>query len=264
MDDERVALRYAVASEPGIYGPKSNRDAAYAGPHLLMVADGIQNMSSPDSPSKIAIGKLQFLDTVADTSDLTLSMESGLAALREAFRRLLEYDLRWNGTGTVLTAMLWRDTHAVIAHAGDTRAYMLRDDELTQLTHDHTLGQVLLDEGHISPGELEFDSKYSAVTRWLNGESGEPADIIVHEAALGDRYLLSTDGLHGVVSFEILRDCLRSTEGDPRAAVDRIVRQVDPAKHYDSFTCIVADIVCQPRTAAVPGVILAGAAAHSD
>lgn len=261
-DDERVALRYAVAFEPGIYGPEFSRDAAYAGPHLLVVADGIQNLSSPDSPSKIAIEKLRYLDVPADPSDLTVSMENGLAGLRETFGQLLEDDPRWSRTGTVLTAMLRQDIHAVIAQVGDTRAYMMRHDELTQLTHDHTIGQILLDEGHISPSELKLDSKYSAVTRWLGGESSEPADIIVHEAALGDRYLLSTDGVHELVSFEILRDCLRGTEGDPRAAVDRIVREAAPAEHYDNFTCIVADIVSQPRVSAAPGVILAGAAAH--
>jgi Protein phosphatase 2C len=155
--DERVALRYAVAFEPGKYGPEFSRDAAYAGPHLLVVADGIQNMSSPDSPSKIAIGKLRYLDAPAESSDLTISIENGLAGLRETFRQLLEGDPCWMGTGTVLTAMLWQDIHAVIAHVGDTRAYMLRDNELTQLTHDHTIRQVLLDEGRISPGDPEFD-----------------------------------------------------------------------------------------------------------
>ena len=130
-DDERVALRYAVAFEPGIYGPEFSRDAAYAGPHLLVVADGIQNLSSPDSPSKIAIEKLRYLDVPAIPSDLTVSMENGLAGLRETFRRLLEDDPRWSRTGTVLTAMLWQDIHVVIAQVGDTRAYMLRHDELT-------------------------------------------------------------------------------------------------------------------------------------
>jgi serine/threonine protein phosphatase PrpC len=268
--DERVALRCAVAFEPGKYGPEFSRDAAYAGPHLLVVADGIQNMSSPDSPSNNAIGKLRYLDAPAEPSDLTMSIENGLAGLRETFRQLLVGDSRWMGTGTVLTAMLWQDIHAVIAHIGDTRAYMLRDNELTQLTQDHTIRQVLLDEGRISPGDPEFDSKHSAVIRWLDGESSEPedvivheaADVIVHEAALGDRYLLSTDGVHEVLSPEILRDCLRGAEGDPQAAVDRIVREAAPAKHYDNFTCIVADVVSQLRVSWATGPILAGAAAR--
>jgi hypothetical protein len=260
-DDERAALRYAVAFEPGIHGPEFISDAAYAGPHLLVVAHGLQNMSSPGSPGKIAIGKLRRLDAPVDPASLTVNAESGLAGLRETFGR----DPRWNGTGALLTAMLWQDLHAVIAHVGDTRAYMLRGGELTQLTHDHTIRQVLLDEGLITPGELESDSRYSALTRWLGrpgGESSEPADVIVHKAAPGDRYLLSTVGVHEVVSFEVLRDCLRCTEGDPQAAVDRIAREAAPARDHKDFTCIVADIVSQPRVSAVPGVILAGAAAQ--
>jgi PPM family protein phosphatase len=260
-DDERAALRYAVASEPGIHGPEFNRDAGYAGPHLLVVVHGIQNLSSPGSPGKIVIGKLRHLDVPLAPASLTMSAESGLAGLRET----LGGDPRWNGTGALLTAMLWQGLHAVIVHVGDTRAYMLRGGELTQLTHDHTIRQVILDEGLASPEELESDSRYSAVTRMLgqlDGEPSEPADVIVHEAALGDRYLLSTDGVHEVVSFEVLRDCLRSTAGDPQAAVDRIAREAAPGRDYKDFICIVADIVSQPVVSAVPGVILAGAAAQ--
>jgi hypothetical protein len=119
--DERAALRYAVASEPGIHGPGFIRDAAYAGPHLLVVAHGIQHLSSPGSPGKITINELRRLDVPADPADLAVSAESGLAGLRETFGRLLEGDPGWNGTGVVLTAMLWQDTHAVIAHVGNTR-----------------------------------------------------------------------------------------------------------------------------------------------
>jgi protein phosphatase len=262
--DERVALRYAVASEPGMYGPQFIKDAAYAGPHLLVVAHGIQHLSSPGDPGKIAIDEFRRLDVPVDPADLAVSAESGLAGLRETFGRLLEGDPGWNGTGALLTAMLWQDMHAVIAHVGHTRAYLLRGGELTQLTHDHTIRQTLLDEG-ISPGELASDSRYPAITRWLglmDGESSEPADVIVHEAALGDRYLLSTIGVHEVVPVEVLRDCLRGAKGDPQAAVDRIVGAAAPAEGHHDVTCIVADIVSQPRVSALPGVILAGVAAH--
>lgn len=262
MTDEQAALRYAVASEPGIHGPEFVTDAAYAGPHLLVVAHGIQNLSSPGSPGKIAIGKLRRLDVLVDPAALAVSAEDGLAGLRET----LGGDPRWDGTGVLLTAMLWQGLHAVIAHVGDTRAYLLRGGELTQLTPDHTIRQEILDEGLASPGELEPDPRYSAVTRWLGQLDGEPspsapADVIVHEAAPGDRYLLSTAGVHEVVSLEVLGDCLRRA-ADPQDAVDRIAREAAPGRDYKDFTCIVADIVNQPRVSAVPAAILAGAAAQ--
>jgi protein phosphatase len=261
--NEQAALRYAVASEPGKYGPRFIKDAAYAGPHLLVVAHGIQHLSSPGIPGKIAIDELRRLDAPVDPANLAVSAESGLAGLQETFGRLLAGDPSWNGTGALLTAMLWQDIHAVIAHVGNTRAYLLRGGELTQLTHDHTIRQALLDEG-MSPGELESGSRYPVITRWLGmgGDPSEPADVIVHEAALGDRYLLSTAGVHEVVSFEALRDCLRGAEGDPLAAVDRIVHAAAPARNSDEVTCIVADIVRQPWVSAVPSVMLAGVAAH--
>jgi protein phosphatase len=258
--DERAALRYAVACEPGRWGPQFTADAAYAGPHLLVVAHGIQHLSSPGSPGKIAIDELRRLDVPVDPADLAVSAESGLAGLRATFGRLLAGDPGWNGTGALLTAMLWQDIHAVIAHVGHTRAYLLRGGELTQLTHDHTIRQALLEAG-ISPGELESDSRYSAITRWLgplDGQSSEPADVIVHEAALGDRYLLSTASVHEVVSFEVLRDCLRGAEGDPQAAADRIVRAAAPARDRHDVTCIVADIVSQPRGSAITAAITSG------
>jgi PPM family protein phosphatase len=240
------------------------RDAAYAGPHLLVVAHGIQHLSSPGSPGKIAIDEFRRLDVPGDPADLAASAESGLVGLGETFGRLVEGDPRWIGTGVLLTAMLWQDIHAVIAHVGDTRAYLLRGGELTQLTHDHTIRQALLDAG-VSPGELEPDSRYSAITRWLgplDRQSSEPAGVSVHEAALGDRYLLSTAGVHEVVSFEVLGDCLRRAEGDPRAAVDRILRAAAAARGHLDVTCVVADVVSQPRVSGVPSVMLAGVATH--
>ena len=250
-DDDRAALRYAVATNELTIDSRFNKHAAYVGPHLLVIADGIQNMSSPGRPSVIAVEELRRLDVLTDASSLAASLERGIEGLREIFRGLLAGDPHWDMTGVKLTAMLWRGTHAAIAHIGNTRAYMLRGGELTQLTRDHTLGQFLVEEGRIRPDEMGSDPRYTSVlVRWLglDSEPGEPADITAHEAAIGDRYVLCTDRIDRVMSPGTLRDILRDTaSGDPQDVADEVAGMAFPAEQYGSFTCIVADVVGQPR-----------------
>jgi PPM family protein phosphatase len=241
--DDRAALRYAVASNEGTNGSEFNGDAVYAGPHLLAIAGGIQNMSSPGSASVIAVDELRRLDVLTDASSLAASLERGIEALRKTLRELLAGNPRWDGTGTRLTAMLWRDTHTAIAHIGNTRAYMLRAGELTQLTRDHTYGQLLVEAGSIRPDETGSDPRYSSVVRWLDGKSGEPADITAHEAAIGDRYILCTDGIDRVMSSGSLRDILRQTAMDPQDVADTVAGVAFPAEQYGRLTCMVADVV---------------------
>lgn len=241
-DDERVALRYAVAAVAGPHGPEFHRDAAYAGPHLLVVAGGIQNMSSPASPSAIAVDRLRRLDVLTEATDLPASMEQGMDDLRGHFRDLLSSDQRWHETGTTLTAMLWRGCAAVIAHIGDTRAYLLRSGELTQLTRDHTVGGILLADGLISADELGSDPGHKLIARWLDGEPGEPAEIFTHDAAPGDRYLLSTAEIQDALSPRELRDVLRDTARDPQDVADDITAAAFPVTSWGGLTCVVADV----------------------
>jgi serine/threonine protein phosphatase PrpC len=192
----------------------------------------------------IAVEELRQLDVLTDISRLTASLERGIDGLQETLRELFASDPRWDGTGTLLTAMLWRDTHTAIAHIGNTRAYMLRGGELTQLTRDHTYGQLLVEADRIRPDEMGSDPQCSSfVVRWLDGKSGEPADITAHEAAIGDRYVLSTDGLDRAMSSRTLRDVLRDTARDPQEAADTSAGMAFPAAQYGSLTCIVADVV---------------------
>jgi protein phosphatase len=139
-EGERAVLRYAVASKEATIGlgDLSGKNAVYAGPGLLVVAEGILNTSQPGSACAIAVEELRRLDVRTDASGLAASLERGIEGLRETFAGLLAGDPGWHWTGTMLTAMLWRDTHAAIAQIGTTRAYMLRGGELTQLTETRT------------------------------------------------------------------------------------------------------------------------------
>src|SRR5260370_40257315 len=116
------------------------------------------------------------------------------------------------GMGTTLTALLWSDGHAAVCHIGDSRGYLLRDGELYQITHDHTLVQSLVDEGRLSADDVSTHPQRSLLLRALDGRSVAEPDLSVHEGQAGDRYLLCSDGLSGVVSDETLRDTLASIE----------------------------------------------------
>lgn len=246
--DDLAALRYAVATNEETTSWFSNH-TAYAGPHMLVIADGIQHMSSPGRPSVIAVEELRRLDVLTDASGLAATLERGIEGLRETFRGLLAGDPGWDMTGVLLTAMLWRGTRAAIAHIGSTRAYMLRGGDLTQLTRDHTLGQELAEAGIIRPDETGSDPRYTSVmVRWLGlGRDSEPADITAHEAAIGDRYVLCTGGIERAMPPGTLRDILRDTARDPQDIADELAGTPLPAREYLRFTYIVADVVAQPR-----------------
>src|SRR5260370_10146485 len=169
------------------------------------------------------------------------------------------------GMGTTLTALFWSDGHAAVCHIGDSRGYLLREGELYQITHDHTLVQSLVDEGRISADDVSTHPQRSLLLRALDGRSIAEPDLSVHEGQAGDRYLLCSDGLSGVVSDETLRDTLASID-DPEAVTRQLTDLPLHDPRPDNITCIVADVVDTAATHAPPTEtpVLAGAAANAD
>jgi protein phosphatase len=167
------------------------------------------------------------------------------------------------GMGTTLTALFWSDGHAAVCHIGDSRGYLLRDGELYQITHDHTLVQSLVDEGRISADDVSTHPQRSLLLRALDGRSIAEPDLSVHDGQAGDRYLLCSDGLSGVVSDETLRETL-ATIADPEAVTRQLIELALHGGGPDNITCIVADVV-DTATSRVPATgtpIMAGAAAN--
>ena len=169
------------------------------------------------------------------------------------------------GMGTTLTALLWSDGRAGVCHIGDSRGYLLRDGELYQITHDHTLVQSLVDEGRISADDVSTHPQRSLLLRALDGRTMAEPDLSVHESLPGDRYLLCSDGLSGVVSDETLRDTLSTIE-DPEVATRQLIDLAIHGGGPDNITCIVADVVdtATTRLPLTTTPVLAGAAAMLD
>lgn len=157
--------------------------------------------------------------------------------------------------GTTLTAVLFAGNKIGLVHVGDSRAYLMRDGALSQITHDDTFVQSLIDEGRISEDEASHHPQRSLLLEALTGHEVEPS-LTVREARAGDRYLLCSDGLSGVVSTETLAEGL--TISSPQACADRLIELALKGGGPDNITCIVADVVDVEYGEDAP--IIAGAA----
>ena len=237
-----IALRYAAHSHVGLVR-QNNQDSAYAGSHLLVVADGMGGHAAGDVASSLAIGEMAHLDDESHGSDVLDHLANAIfSAHCELLDRVSE-EPRLAGMGTTITALLRAGNKFALAHIGDSRAYLLRDSVLVQITRDHTFVQTLVDEGRLTLEEAEQHPQRSVLMRVLSDvvEDVEP-DLSMREARVGDRYLLCSDGLSGVVSFETLRDTLTASE-DPVGTTEALVKLALRAGAPDNVTCIVADVI---------------------
>jgi len=158
--------------------------------------------------------------------------------------------------------MLWCEGRAAVCHIGDSRAYLLRDGQFVQITHDHTLVQSLVDEGKIAEDDAATHPYRSLLLRALDGRTVAKPDLAQFETYPGDRYLLCSDGLSGVVTEQTLHQTLASVR-DPDKAALRLIEFAIAGGGPDNITCIVADVL-QPRSSLVAWTwrpVFAGAAA---
>jgi serine/threonine protein phosphatase PrpC len=234
-----LVLRYAARSDRGLIRG-NNQDSVYAGPRLLAVADGMGGHAAGDVASKVVIAALEHLDDDAPSGDMLQSLRSAVFEGSEHLREVIREAPQLEGMGTTLTAILFAGGRLALCHVGDSRAYLLRDGELSQITHDDTFVQTLIDDGRITPEEANSHPQRSLLLRALNGQEVEP-DLSMREARTGDRYLLCSDGLSGVVSEETLADALK--DPDPQSTADRLIELALRSGGPDNITVIVADVV---------------------
>lgn len=236
-----IALRYAARSDVGLLR-EGNEDSAYASGRLLAVADGMGGHAHGEVASSVAIAAMASLEEAQEGGDLLYSIE---AAVRDANRRLHEMvgrDPSLKGMGTTLTAMLWNGTQVALVHVGDSRAYLLRRGELYQITHDHTLVQQLVDDGRITPEEAATHPQRSILLKALDGSGEVEPDLALREAQVGDRYLLCSDGLSGVVSAETLHATMTNLD-DPDEVVRQLIDLANRGGGPDNITCVLADVM---------------------
>ena len=257
-----LVLRYAVRSDVGLLR-EGNEDSAYAGPRLLAVADGMGGHAAGEVASSLTIASMTKLDSEPPGGDMLAELAAAVAAANTRLQEMIIANPAVEGMGTTLTALFWSDGHAAVCHIGDSRGYLLREGELYQITHDHTLVQSLVDEGRISADDVSTHPQRSLLLRALDGRSVAEPDLSVHDAQPGDRYLLCSDGLSGVVSDEALREAMATIE-DPEAVTRQLIELALHGGGPDNITCIVADVVdtAASRVSPTGTPVLAGAAAN--
>ncbi|MFZ1381337.1 MAG: protein phosphatase 2C domain-containing protein [Scrofimicrobium sp.] len=255
-----VEFHFAIRSDVGLIR-KNNQDSGYAGSRLLVVADGMGGAAGGDVASSVVVAHLAPLDDAPGPSDQLLTNLSD--ALQDAHDELIERteeNERLRGLGTTCTAILRSENKLAMVHIGDSRAYLLREENLVQVTSDQSLVQYLIDTGQITPKQAETHPKRNVVMNVLGDTPGPVvSDATVREAVEGDRWLLCSDGLSGVVSDETIANTLSTIE-DLDECADELVTYALRAGGPDNITVVLADVVqVGSKASQVPEIV--GAAA---
>ncbi|HYQ32006.1 MAG TPA: protein phosphatase 2C domain-containing protein, partial [Lapillicoccus sp.] len=253
-----LRLDFAAISDVGRVR-KDNQDSGYAGPWLLAVCDGVGGAARGDIASSTAIHQLRKLDE-PPTEDLLGQVAGALHRAHDRIGELVDEDPSLNGTSTTATLALFDGTRLGLGHVGDSRAYLYRAGEITQLTKDHTFVQSLIDEGRISEAEARVHPHRNLILKALDGIHEAEPDLFHIGLAAGDRVLLCSDGASGVLDDGRLADILST--GSPDFAAVELVRASLEAGSSDNVTCIVADVVDGSTPIDEPQPVLVGAAAE--
>lgn len=255
-----MAIRaIAAVSHVGRVRP-TNQDSGYAGHNLFIVADGMGGHAGGDVASAIAVQRLAGLDQgFTSTIEARLMIANAVAETHRDINLTVREHPELSGMGTTLTALAVDDDSVAVSHIGDSRLYLLRGDELSLITTDHTFVQRLVDAGRITEDEAMVHPRRSVLMRVLGDVDAEPElDTLILDTRPGDRWLLCSDGLSGVVSFPEIRKLLR---GDSvKLVADALVRAALDAGAPDNVTVIVLEMG-EPPAPARPPLIVGSASA---
>lgn len=265
------SLQIDAHSEIGLVR-NNNQDSAYVSPHLIVVADGMGGAAAGDLASAVAIRELQR----ADEQNLAPNASNWPCwSATRCWRRSAAHwprptthcptssdgDHLLEGMGTTVCGAMFDGEHYGICHIGDSRGYLLRDGQLTRLTHDHSWVQSLIDSGKITVDEAAKHPHRSLLLKVLNGQPVHTPDFKLVDAKLRDRVLFCSDGLCGMVDDDVILKLLSADK-----PLDSIVRSLTQAAHQggglDNITLIVADVVDYDEALqAVPPQVLGAAEA---
>lgn len=257
-----MKLRFAALSDVGRVR-RDNQDSGYAGPHLLVVADGVGGAARGDVASSTAIEQLRQLDQPTQETDPAIALRAALTQAHDRIGALVAEDPSLEGTSTTLSAGLVSGDTLHVAHIGDSRGYLLRDGELQQLTSDHSFVQSLVDEGRITEEEARVHPNRNLILRALDGARPPDPDLSVVGLQAGDRLLFCSDGCCGVLDPAEVIAILG--EGSVDQACVALVKASLDAGSTDNVTVLIADALPDdtpddPEAAAAIGPMLVGAA----
>ncbi|MDL9936647.1 protein phosphatase 2C domain-containing protein [Gordonia sp. ABSL1-1] len=235
-----LVLRYFTRSDRGLVR-SNNEDSAFAGHRLLALADGMGGHAAGEVASRLVIEALSVLDADEPGNDLLGALEEATRIGNEAIAAEVEAAPELDGMGTTLTAILFSGSRIGLCHVGDSRGYMFRDGQISQITRDDTFVQTLVDEGRITPEQAHTHPQRSLIMRALTGTEVEPT-LTMREARAGDRYLLCSDGLSDVVTEDTLAETLGSYP-NPQECADRLIELALRGGGPDNVTVVIGDVV---------------------
>lgn len=240
-------LRIVAHSEIGLVR-KNNQDSGYASSHLLVVADGMGGAAAGDLASAVAVDTIRALDEPTDSGRLPVEGDKMLEMLAGALHKandriaeLVEDDYALEGMGTTVTGAMFDGRQFGLAHIGDSRAYLLHDSRLERLTHDHSWVQSLVDNGKLSEGEAAVHPHRSLLLKVLNGQPANNPDLTLVKVEVGDRLLICSDGLCGLVDDPDIEAAVQVP--DLETALRRLVDGALAQGGIDNITVILADVV---------------------
>jgi PPM family protein phosphatase len=239
-----MRLVFAAATDVGRMR-KNNEDSYLSSQPVAAVADGMGGHSAGEVASAIAIEELAALGSRGPWENETAATDDLKQAILRANRRIREMaasDRKLNGMGTTLVALLEDGDMVHVANVGDSRGYLLRQGELSQVTVDHSLVQELVDDGRLSPEDAERHPQRSVITRALGIDPEVEFDLFTYKLQVGDRLLLCSDGLSDVVEPTQIRKVLLRVRSAQRAAGE-LVTVANEQGGPDNITVIVVDAV---------------------
>jgi PPM family protein phosphatase len=231
--------RSAAATDPG-RRRRHNEDAYVCEPPLFAVADGIGGAQAGEVASRLAATALR--ETGADGADPRRHVD---ALIQEANRRVYERqtsDASASGMGTTITVALLHDDMVWIGQVGDSRAYLVRNGELEQLTEDHSLVAELVRSGKLSPEEAETHPQRSVVTRALGTDPNVDVDTFDVQARAGDLYMLCSDGLTTMVDDGTILEEIDRNRDDLKSAAKALVRAANRGGGEDNITVVFFEL----------------------
>ena len=222
----------------------SNQDSGYAGYQLYFVADGMGDHAGGDIASAITSQRVALTDAKYDSVEEAIeTLKGGILEANSMLSATVAEHPDLEGMGTTFSGMLLHGDQIITAHIGDSRIYRVRDGEVTQITNDHTFVQRLVEMGRITPEEALVHPRRSVLMRVLGDVMDSPEiDIALHDAMAGDRWLICSDGLSGVVPEEVMQRIL--TSGVPtEEAAELLVGEALEFGAPDNVTVVITDIL---------------------
>jgi len=242
--------RSAAVTDPG-RRRRRNEDAYVCDPPLFVIADGMGGAQAGEVASHLAASSAQRAerDGPSDESDVVQLIQDANRSVYERARA----DESTSGMGTTMTVALVDGDSVRIGHVGDSRAYLVRDHSLEQLTEDHSLVGELVRSGRLSPEEAEDHPHRSVITRVLGTDPDVDVDSFSVAARPGDLFMLCSDGLTSMVDDSQILEVLEEHPGDVKAAAQALVDAANASGGDDNITVVLFQIASLDDTIEIPG-----------